>query len=107
MPWWTWLSLGILGVVGLGSALVAGILALRTFRAIKQVQGELLTAVERLAGDADALALRAERAGARVEEVERRFADVQRSAEKLGVLRWALGDSLDALTRLRQAVPRK
>jgi hypothetical protein len=67
----------------------------------------LLAVVERLAEDMDALAARAERASDRVDEVERRFARVQRSAEQLGVLKWALGDSLDALTRLRQAVPRK
>jgi hypothetical protein len=107
VPWWTWLALGILLAAGLGSAAAAAVLALRTFRAIRGVQAELLTAVERLAGDADALALRAERAGTRVEEVERRFADVQRSAGELGVLKWALGDSLDAITRLRGAVPRK
>jgi hypothetical protein len=107
MPWWTWLSLGIFLVVGLGSAVAAGLLALRTFRAIQHVQAELLPAVESLGGEAEALAVRAERVGARAEEVERRFAEVQRSAERLGVLRWALGDSLDALSRLRQAVPRK
>jgi hypothetical protein len=39
--------------------------------------------------------------------VEERFAAVQRSAAKLGVLRWALDDSLDAVTRLRRTVPRK
>ena len=107
MPWWTWLSLAILVVVGLASAIAAAVLALRTFRAIRGVQRGLLVAVEQLAGDADTLAVRAERAAARAEEVERRFAEVQRSAERLGVLKWALGDSLDALTRLRQAVPRK
>jgi hypothetical protein len=107
MPWWTWLSLAILLVVGFGSAIVAALMALRTFRAIRSVQAELLPAVERLGGDAEQLATRAERAGARTEELERRFAKVQRSAERLGVLKWALGDSLDALSRLRQAVPRK
>ncbi len=107
MPWWTWVSLGVLLAVGLGSAAVAAVLALRTFRAIREVQTGLLAAVEQLAGDAESLAARAEHAAARAEEVERRFADVERSAERLGVLRWALGDSLDALTRLRQAAPRK
>jgi hypothetical protein len=107
MPWWTWLSLAVFLIVGLGSAIAAALLALRTFRAIQNVQVELLSAAERLGGEADALAVRAERAGAGAEEVERRFAEVQRSAERLGVLKWALGDSLDALSRLRQAVPRK
>jgi hypothetical protein len=107
MPWWTWLALAIFLAVGVGSAIAAAVLALRTYRAIREVQGQLLASVEQLAGDADALAARAERAGDRIAEVERRFADVQRSAERVGVLKWALGDSLDALTRLRQAVPRK
>jgi predicted nuclease with TOPRIM domain len=107
MPWWTWVALGVFGAVAVGSAAVAAVLAVRTFRAVKQVQRGLLAAVDQLAGDAESLAERAERAGARVEEVERRFTDVERSAAQLGVLKWALGDSLDALTRLRQGVPRK
>jgi predicted nuclease with TOPRIM domain len=107
VPWWTWLALAIFLVVGAGAGVGAALLSLRTLRAIRDAQGELTTAIERLAADAEALAARADRAGARVEEVERRFAEVQRSAEQLGVLKWALGDSIDALTRLRQAVPRK
>jgi hypothetical protein len=107
MPWWTWVSLGIFIAVSLIAAAIAAVLAFRTFRVVREAQAELVGAVERLAGEADALAARAERVSARVEEVERRFTDVQRSAERLGVLKWALGDSLDALTRLRGAVPRK
>jgi hypothetical protein len=107
MPWWTWVSLGVFIAVSLSAAAMATVLGFRTFRVLRRAQAELAGAVERLAGEADALAGRVERAGARVEEVERRFAAVQRSAEKLGVLKWALGDSLDALTRLRSAVPRK
>jgi hypothetical protein len=107
MPWWTWLCLAILLAVGFAAAIVAVVLSLRAFGAIRQVQGELVPVLERLGADVDALAERAERAGARVEEVERRFAEVQRSTERLGVLKWALDDSLGAVTRLRQAVPRK
>jgi uncharacterized membrane-anchored protein YhcB (DUF1043 family) len=107
MPWWTWVALAFFLVVGTACAIVAVVLSLRTYRAVRGVQAGLLTAVERLAADAETLAARAERAAERAEEAERRFADVQRSAEQLGVLRWALGDGLDALSRLRQAVPRK
>ena len=107
MPWWTWVALAFFLVVGVASAIAAVVLSLRSYRAVRDVQAGLLTAVERVAADAETLAGRAERAAERAEEVERRFADVQHSAEQLGVLRWALGDSLDALTRLRQAAPRK
>jgi TolA-binding protein len=107
VPWWTWVCLALFLAVGVLSAAVGAVLALRTFRAVRAVQANLLDAVERLARDADALAARAEQMGGRVEELERHFEDVRRSAAKLGVLQWALGDSLGAVTRLRRAVPRK
>jgi biopolymer transport protein ExbB/TolQ len=107
VPWWTWVSLGVFLAVSVSAAFAAAALAFRTFRAVRRVQAQLLAAVERLAEDADALAVRVEQAGARVEEAERLFAAVQRSAERLGVLKWALGESLDAVSRLRHAVPHK
>ena len=107
MPWWTWLALGIFLAVGVGAAITAFVLSLRTFRLVRETQESLLGAVETLAADAEALATRAERVNAQVEEVEQRVHDAQWSAERFGVLTWALGDSLDAVRRIRQAVPRK
>jgi uncharacterized protein YlxW (UPF0749 family) len=107
MPWWTWVALAVFFAAGAVSAAVRAVLALRTLRAMRTVQAGLLQAVEDLSREAETLADRAERASTRVDAIERRLADVGRSAEQLGVLKWALGDSLDALTRLRQAVPRK
>ncbi|HEY7197835.1 MAG TPA: hypothetical protein VH306_11670 [Gaiellaceae bacterium] len=107
MPWWTWLAIAFFLVVSLGSAVFAALLALRAFRVLRDAQSSLLGAVEVLANDADALAARADGLSDRVMHVEERFAAVQRSAAKLGVLRWALDDSLDAVTRLRRTVPRK
>lgn len=107
MPLWTWIALGIFLAVGIVAAAMTAVLALRAYRSLRDSQSHLLEALERLTADADALAARTERTTARIDEVEARFAAVRRSAENLGVLKWALGDSLGAVSRLRQAVPRK
>ena len=107
MPWWTWVAVGVFVVVGIAGAAVSVLIALRMFRVVRVAQATLLDSIERLAADADALALRADRAAARIEEVERRVEDVRRSADRLGVLGWALGDSVDAVRRIRQVTPRK
>ena len=107
MPWWTWVSLTLfLGVIAV-TAVVAIVLSLRTYRLLRETQKGLLVALEDLAKDAEAVERRFEQASERAAELEARLASLQRSAEKLGVLKWAMSDSIDAVNRLRHAVPRK
>jgi hypothetical protein len=107
MPWWTWVSLALfLGVIAV-AAVVAILLSLRTYRLLRETQKRLLVALEDLARDAEAVERRFEKASERAAELEARLASLQRSAEKLGVLKWAMSDSIDAVNRLRHAVPRK
>ena len=107
VPWWTWVSLALfLGVIAV-AAVVAIVLSLRTYRLLRETQKRVLVALEDLARDAEAVERRFERASERAAELEARLASLQRSAEKLGVLKWAMSDSIDAVNRLRHAVPRK
>ena len=107
VPWWTWVSLALfLGVIAV-TAVVAIVLSLRTYRLLRETQKRLLVALEDLSRDAEAVERRFEKAAARAEELEARLASLQRSTEKLGVLKWAMSDSIDAVNRLRHAVPRK
>ena len=58
-------------------------------------------------GDLREVVRRFEKATERAAELESRLASLQRLAEKLGVLKWAKSDSLDAVNRLRHGIPRK
>jgi hypothetical protein len=107
VPWWTWVSLALfLGVIAV-TAVIAIVLSLRTYRFLRETQKRLLVALEDLSRDAEAVERRFEKASERAAELEARLASLQRSAEKLGVLQWAMSDSIDAVNRLRHAVPRK
>ena len=107
VPWWTWVSLALfLGVIAV-TAVVAIVLSLRTYRLLRETQKRFLVALEDLSRDAEAVERRFEKASERAAELEARLASLQRSAEKLGVLKWAMGDIIDAVNRLRHAVPRK
>ena len=107
MPWWTWVSLALfLGVIAV-AAVVAIVLSLRTYRLLRETQKRLLVVLEDLSRDAEAVERRFQKASGRAAELDARLASLQRSAEKLGVLKWAMSDSIDAVNRLRHAVPRK
>ena len=108
MPWWTWVSLHALSRRdrrhgGRRHRALASHLPAPPSR----TQKGLLVALEDLARDAEAVERRFEQASERAAELEARLASLQRSAEKLGVLKWAMSDSIDAVNRLRHAVPRK
>ena len=107
VPWWTWVSLALVLAVIVVTAIVAIVLSLRTYRLLRETQKGLLVALEDLSRDAEALERRFEKASERAAELEARLASLQRSTEKLGVLKWAMSDSIDAVNRLRHAVPRK
>ena len=107
VPWWTWVSLALfLGVIAV-TAVVAIVLSLRTYRLLRETQKGLLVALEDLSRDAEAVERRFEKASERAAELEARLASLQRSAEQIGVLKWAMSDSIDAVNRLRHAIPRK
>ena len=107
MPWWTWVSIALFLAVVVVTAVVAIVLSLRTYRLLRESQKRLLVALDDLSRDAEAVERRFETASERAAELEARLALLQRSAEKLGVLKWAMSDSIDAVSRLRHAVPRK
>jgi hypothetical protein len=107
VPWWTWVSLALFLAVIAMTAVTAIVLSLRTYRLLRETQKGLLVALEDLSRDAEAVERRFEKASERAAELEARLASLQRSAEKLGVLKWAMSDSIDAVNRLRHAVPRK
>ena len=107
VPWWTWVAFGLFLLVGLAAAIGSAVLALRTYRRLRASQKRLTAAMEQLASQLEALEQRADRVNIRTAEVERRFEAARRSAQKLGVLKWALADGAGAVTRLRRALPRK
>ena len=103
MPWWTWAALAFFAVVVLIGAVVT-LLAFLGMRRLEKTGAELEAALEDLARKSEELEVRLEHANERAELVERKFAQLDGSLERLSVLTWALGDVSKTIAHVRTAV---
>jgi hypothetical protein len=107
VPWWTAAALALFAGVLLVTAIVVAVLVTRTLREVAQTRVAVSRALEDLASAVDRLEQRLARVSERSAEVERHVEALNRSLEKLSVLKWALGDAGRTYRRLRGAVPRE
>jgi uncharacterized protein YlxW (UPF0749 family) len=103
VPWWTWIALVFFAVVVAAGGAIAIVSLLRMRRA-RTTADELRAAVDELTRKTEELEARLEHAAERAEFVERKVAKLEASLERLGVLRWALGDFTKAISQVRSAV---
>jgi len=107
VPWWTAAAVALFAGVLLVTAIAVAVLVARTLREVAQTRVAVSGALEDLASAVDRLEQRLARVSERSAEVERHVEALNRSLEKLSVLKWALGDAGRTYRRLRGAVPRK
>jgi uncharacterized membrane-anchored protein YhcB (DUF1043 family) len=107
VPWWTAAALALFAGVLLVAAIVAAVLVTRTLREVARTRVVVSGALENLASAVDRLEQRLARVSERSAEVERHVEALNRSLEKLSIVKWALGDAGRTYRRLRGAAPRK
>ena len=107
MDWWLWAGLAVLllGLFG-GLALVV-VRGLALWGQLKRTGRTLTDALERLARDADQIAVKAEAAGGGSARLAEALGRLARSRARLSVLLAALKDARAALGRFTAVYPRK
>jgi len=107
MPWWAAAALAFFAAVFLVAALVAAVLATKTFREVARTRAAVTGALADLTAALDRLERRLGGAAERGAEIERRIDALNASLGKLSALKEALGDAGRTYRRFRSAVPRK
>ena len=107
MPWWTATALVFFSAVLLVTAVVVGVLAVKTLREATRARVALTGALAGLTGALERLDGRLAHVSERSAEIERRIEALDASLRKFSILKAALGDAGRTYRRFRSAVPRK
>jgi predicted nuclease with TOPRIM domain len=102
-----WASLALFLAAVVGGVAFCAVAAVRGWRTFRSVSRSLTQSLEERLAEAEALAERAERAGARTEEVLAAVARLRRSVARARVLLVAFGEVTSLWSALRRLVPVK
>jgi hypothetical protein len=102
-----WASLALFLAALVGGVAFCVVAVVRGWRTFRDTTGSLMQSLEERLAAAEALAVRAERAGARSEEVLAAVARLRRSLARTRVLLVAFGEVTSLWSALRRLVPVK
>ena len=106
MPWWTWLSFGIL-LLAVVSTAVFTVVAFRRLRQLTVLASQIQARVDDVARESEAMNRRLAHAQERVEELDRHRARTEASVARLKVLTSALSEALGRPRGLQRRYLRK